>query len=440
MLHSVRKSLSRRSVGLSRKADALSAKSSVPVRNMSWRGPGAVGGASSTSSSSVAAAPSAGECRMCQDVLGPEACVTACGHRFCRSCIEKQLRASNGVRACETCGKSISMFSVRWLDSGLAIRDRPVKSLLDGMQFIQFGQLGLESMHFSRDTCYLAYDSKVCPASWKLDNGSALPARVEFAKGWSFDEPSRTFRGTVSWAKASFRGVKEQRYEIRFDEAYDVIESGKMVLSKADGSRHERLFGGDKMQNVHYRRLGKTIYGQSYVRVPNPNESAEATQIVQSLSKLGSWGLGIKKENVETMLWSELPLLHLGVFSLHFGEQRSYVDLSLVEGFHPSRVYFERFKFYPETRTFKGETVGEPEWDNLGGRVQWLLHFDDNLERIIWGKIKHFDAAGKVCKEEVTGWQEASAQRYLMVAPWQTLDNPAGNKRFAQLEGLFKQA
>mmetsp|Transcript_16981 Transcript_16981/g.30012 ORF Transcript_16981/g.30012 Transcript_16981/m.30012 type:complete len:381 (+) Transcript_16981:195-1337(+) len=376
------------------------------------------------------------DCKVCGDELGAEACITKCGHKFCRSCVEKMLRNSDGTHSCAACGVPLTYYTVKWMDTGKTIRARDTDTAL-GTVFIQFGTLGLESLHFSRENPYLMYSSKVIPEKWALDNGRSLPRKKMFEKGWSYDKYKRRFRGTIDWGSTSFRDVTRQTYDITFDEGFEVIASGTIDLDYTDNKRRQRNFGGDKLKNLHYRRLKSNIFGNSYVRLPSPEESEIADKIVKSLGSLGSWGLGIKNDAVETMLWSELPLIHNGVSSLHFELDRSYVDLSEIDGYHPARVYFENFKYYPETRTFKGELNGDRDWDMLSGRTKWVLQFDETLDRIVRGKIKYYDRSGNVYKEEPCGWGKSSALRYLLVAPWQVLDDPNANNRFGALEELL---
>ena len=223
-----------------------------------------------------------------------------------------------------------------------------------------------------------------------------------------------------------------------FDEEFELIVDGSITLYKTDGRNKTRPFGGDKLKNLFYRRVKTTVFGNSYVRVPSPEESEMADKIVGSLKELGAWGLGIPDSAVEAMLWAEMPLINLGVYSIHLSTKRSYLDISCVEGTdHPSRLYFSKAKYFPQTRTFKGDIEGDRR-DVFPHRTQWILHFDETLDKIVWGKIKHFDQeTGKLRKEDTLGWSDETSQRYLSVAPWQKMDDPQATNRFGALETLL---
>jgi len=104
-------------------------------------------------------------------------------------------------------------------------RDPPTRLL--GCAFMQGGSLGLASYHFPVDAgvegAYISYEA--APPSWFLDNGQPPPRRKPFVNP-TFDEGTRTFRGTIDWSEAAFGGDVRWDYAMVFAEDYSHIVGG----------------------------------------------------------------------------------------------------------------------------------------------------------------------------------------------------------------------
>ncbi|CAK9058363.1 unnamed protein product [Durusdinium trenchii] len=84
---------------------------------------------------------------------------------------------------------------------------------------------GVASYHFeSPEDCYISYAN--APETWRLDDGSFPPRQKPFELV-SYDEASRTFKGTVRW-REGFDGATRWDYTIVFSEDLGHISGGKV--------------------------------------------------------------------------------------------------------------------------------------------------------------------------------------------------------------------
>jgi hypothetical protein len=118
-----------------------------------------------------------------------------------------------------------------------------------GNTFCQAFCVGLASYHFvgpDADGNLQAYISYEHPrtASWPpLDNGTAVPPRVQF-RNTSWDASTRTFRGDICWLEVyetRWQGEAKWSYEIQFDPSFMYISGG--TCSRQEGLPHR--FGED---------------------------------------------------------------------------------------------------------------------------------------------------------------------------------------------------
>jgi hypothetical protein len=138
----------------------------------------------------------------------------------------------------------------------------PPPSSLPGCTFMQGGLLGLASYHFPLDPADAAYISyEAAPPSWLLDNGQPPPRRKAFINT-SFDQESRTFRGTIDWSESAFGGHVRWEYTMVFAEQFQSIVGGR-VLCYTDVSlppSRESVFGVDLDYELYVEEEAQMMY------------------------------------------------------------------------------------------------------------------------------------------------------------------------------------
>lgn len=111
-----------------------------------------------------------------------------------------------------------------------------------GNVFIQGHVVGLASYHFISpdgegvDGAYISYENPACSNWPPLANGSPVPSRVPFVDT-SFDDNSRTFRGTIPWMnryQTTWSGCTSWHYEIVFDTEFTCILSGTVKMNHSE--------------------------------------------------------------------------------------------------------------------------------------------------------------------------------------------------------------
>jgi hypothetical protein len=101
-----------------------------------------------------------------------------------------------------------------------------------GGAYVQDMTVGLASYHFEGDQ--EAYISYAANPGWTLSDGSAPPKKKAF-DDTSFDEETRTFKGTINWAPVSFDGDVKWEYEMIFAEDYQSIVAGQVTSTNESG-------------------------------------------------------------------------------------------------------------------------------------------------------------------------------------------------------------
>ena len=136
-------------------------------------------------------------------------------------------------------------FSSKWRQQYVRLetdrlREKPTyhSDTLWGNVFIQMHKVGFASYHFVSpngegvDGSYISYENPACSNWPPMANGSPVPSRVPFSD-ISFDETSRTFRGTIPWInryQTTWSGCTSWHYEIVFDTEYTCILSGTVKM------------------------------------------------------------------------------------------------------------------------------------------------------------------------------------------------------------------
>lgn len=111
---------------------------------------------------------------------------------------------------------------------------------LFGRVFVQESHdIGVASYHFERIGCYISYAN--APKEWRLDDGSAPPAKKFFSET-EYHPETRTFIGVVEWEPAFFGQVRWE-YEMVFAEDFRSITDGCLRAKSADTEERHR-FGG----------------------------------------------------------------------------------------------------------------------------------------------------------------------------------------------------
>lgn len=124
--------------------------------------------------------------------------------------------------------------------------DRPII----GQIFVQRSSVGLASFHFTREECYISYESKDAVRFPSLDDGSRPPAR-KFFEHCRYNPKSRTFFGEVSWAPTTWDSEVRREYEMVFADNFSAISGGYIrYFAQGDASMGEREFGVE----VRYKR------------------------------------------------------------------------------------------------------------------------------------------------------------------------------------------
>lgn len=93
---------------------------------------------------------------------------------------------------------------------------------------------GCCSLHFdAEDDCYISFAKPGPDDEWRLDDGSAPPAKKPFLNP-SFDTESRTFCGEVRW-DPHWEGEASWIYEIVFSKDFRSTVGGRRLELDADG-------------------------------------------------------------------------------------------------------------------------------------------------------------------------------------------------------------
>ena len=127
-------------------------------------------------------------------------------------------------------------------------------SSIFGCAYLQGGSKGVASYHFvSPEDCYISYAS--APSSWRLEDGSAPPARKQFQMP-SYEPETRTFRGTIDWGDNPFGGSARWEYEMNFSAEFDAITDGAVRFFQLDGSEKDPVpFGVGGRRRLVYERV-----------------------------------------------------------------------------------------------------------------------------------------------------------------------------------------
>jgi hypothetical protein len=166
-------------------------------------------------------------CVVCGCAPPREACEnTHCSpasHPLCRECAARHvLSAPAGTGRCPApgCGAPLSVFSVVHRATGRALRAADLSSPLAGSVFVCAGLVGLGSLHFSRERCFVRFDRARFP--WlRRDFDASPPSRDEFEiERWAFDERAREFRGSLCAAFTAGSQWDACAVLVLFDEGY----------------------------------------------------------------------------------------------------------------------------------------------------------------------------------------------------------------------------
>lgn len=120
-----------------------------------------------------------------------------------------------------------------------------------GQVYVQSGGWGFASYHFEDGGPYISYESGLSKDFPTLDDGSQPPPRKPF-EDVSFDPATRTFRGTVSWAPATWQGSDRWDYEMVFSSDFGEIVGGGVRWHFQDRQKEKFARYG---VNLHYKRL-----------------------------------------------------------------------------------------------------------------------------------------------------------------------------------------
>jgi hypothetical protein len=188
---------------------------------------------------------------------------TACGHRFCRGCIERVLTTTKSLNPtsapCPVCRTALSLFDLK-LPSGTLLHPKDTTcAALAGKVFAQQRTVGLASYHFPAAETeaeggnaggeqraalpYLCYESpSVNEYGWTLDNGAPVPQRKHFEPGCHWHAATRTFHGTVLWEEGWY-GSKRWDYVMQFSSEFRYICGGSVSMHRPEDPPHVSPFG-----------------------------------------------------------------------------------------------------------------------------------------------------------------------------------------------------
>ncbi|MDG2277783.1 MAG: hypothetical protein P8L31_07455 [Pseudomonadales bacterium] len=128
--------------------------------------------------------------------------------------------------------------------------DTDVNPLI-GAIFVQEGGEGLASYHFdAEDYIYISYEG----FDLELDNGRTGPDLKPFVST-SFELDNRSFLATIDWSDpedTTVNGAERWVYEMIFDEEYQIIEGGSVILYDSRGDELGEL---DFNSDLSYERL-----------------------------------------------------------------------------------------------------------------------------------------------------------------------------------------
>ena len=138
-----------------------------------------------------------------------------------------------------------------------------------GCAFMQGGCLGLASYHFPVDAgiegAYISYEA--APASWLLDNGQPPPRRKAFVNA-TFDEDSRTFRGSIDWSESTFGGDVRWEYTMIFGDDYSHIVGGSVErYSNDDTGPSQSVYGRDLHYDLYVEEEMQMMYCLKQLRI-----------------------------------------------------------------------------------------------------------------------------------------------------------------------------
>jgi len=265
------------------------------------------------------------------------------------------------------------MYELQDIGSGAMLATQQVTTLY-GNTFVQRGGLGVASYHFeSEEECYISYAN--APASWRLADGSAPPAKKLFLQP-SWVSEARTFRGTIEWDPA-FNGDSKWEYEIVFAQDFFGITGGRVV--HYGSSRHITTFRppwadpGSGLSYLRWTPPPASIFQSVYVQGPIYHHAAE------------------------------------GIASYHFdAEDDCYISYSsapnswkLDDGSSPpARKPFRSISYDTGTRIFSAAVEWEPTFRGAT-RWEYRMVFAEDFSCIMDGTFRQLDSEGTTTAEMI---------------------------------------
>ena len=127
------------------------------------------------------------------------------------------------------------------------VRRYALPQTIAGRAYMQGGQLGLASYHFSDslEQAYISYEA--APETWRLDDGNPPPARKKFINV-RYDSETRTFSGTICWGDTTFGGGARWEYEMTFAENFTIITAGQVRIFDTSGEETTKHVFGVHLQ------------------------------------------------------------------------------------------------------------------------------------------------------------------------------------------------
>lgn len=327
---------------------------------------------------------SLGECSVCLGDI-QNACNAPCGHAFCRDCILGVFQArSPGWRGfCPLCRRTLSIYTLR--DARGAALATPEISTIFGTVFTQAGGQGRVSYHFeSEDDCYMC-----CPSSWRLDDGSPLPAKKQFEL-MCYEAEARRFRAVVSWFP-TLDGAARWEYEIIFADDFSGVVGGHIQLKTPDG---------EVLRDMPYCAPWEADpHGLVYLRWTPPPSTVFGSVFVQGV-----------------LYASFLE----GIASYHFNtEEDSYIsysnappDWKLDDGSPPpEKKHFSSLAYDAEARVLRVAVDWNPTFHGAA-RWEYEMRFAEDFSRIVEGTMTVLSATGEIGDGFVFGDPASGRRRH----------------------------
>lgn len=259
-------------------------------------------------------------------------------------------------------------------------------------------------------------------ANVKLDDGSDFPDRVPFLEH-SFDEESRTFRGTIHYPQTcnstAWGGYQTEEVEMKFDTAFSVILSGKVVWKDKDGEELAQNFGmchiyvnaqlTERVTHAHHytdltARLKQegatnrtvTLVARTFLEhTPQVNHSARHQAILDIVSQHTPNPTPTYNPGAP---WGNVFLRKSGV-SLHILANSAYISYEHRDcgsrklddrSPAPSRVPFVSHSYDEEGRVFTGSIDFVASYSSTWGGVvkcDYRMRFDSEFMVILEGSV-----------------------------------------------------